>query len=78
VTCSFEFGLGLDLWRLHTLAVQVERPWEFMTKGLDFGLDLWRLHTMPGRRTYLLYIIGYFQLISLDSQQSLAIQLHGL
>jgi hypothetical protein len=42
---SLDFGLGL--WRLHTLAVQVERPWEFMAKGLDFALGLWRLHTMP-------------------------------
>jgi hypothetical protein len=32
------FGLGL----IHTMVVQVERPWEFMAKGLDFGLDLWR------------------------------------
>jgi hypothetical protein len=39
---------------------------------LDFGLSLWRLHTMPGRWLHLLYFIGYFQLISLDSQQSLA------
>jgi hypothetical protein len=32
---------GLDLWRFHTMAIQVERPWEFMTKvgtlGLAFG-----------------------------------------
>jgi hypothetical protein len=28
------------------MAVQVERPWEFMAKYLDFGLGLWRLHTM--------------------------------
>jgi hypothetical protein len=42
---SLDFGLGL--WRLHTLVVQVERPWEFMAKGLDIALGLWRLHTMP-------------------------------
>jgi hypothetical protein len=42
---SLDFGLGL--WRLHTLAVQVERPWEFMAKGLNFALGLWRLHSMP-------------------------------
>jgi hypothetical protein len=42
---SLEFGLGR--WRLHSLAVQVERPWEFMAKGLDFALGLWRLQTMP-------------------------------
>jgi hypothetical protein len=29
------------------MAVQVERPLEFMAKGLDFGLGLWRLYTMP-------------------------------
>jgi hypothetical protein len=46
--------------------------------GLDFGLGLWRLHTMPGQRLDVLYFIGYFQLISLDSQQSLATQSHGL
>jgi hypothetical protein len=28
------------------MVVQVERPWEFMAKGLDFGLGLWGLHTM--------------------------------
>ena len=44
-TVNAPFGLGL--WRLHTLAVQVERLWEFMAKGLDFALGLWRLHTMP-------------------------------
>jgi hypothetical protein len=46
--------------------------------SLDFGLGLWRLHTMPGRRLHFLYFIGYFRLISLDSQQSLATQSHGL
>jgi hypothetical protein len=35
---------GLSLWRVHTMAVQVERPREFMAKGLDFALGLWRLH----------------------------------
>ena len=56
---SLSLDFGLDLWRLHTMAVQFERPWEFMAKGLDFGLGLWRLHTMPGRRLHLLYFIGY-------------------
>jgi hypothetical protein len=46
--------------------------------GLEFGLGLWRLHIMPSRRLQLVYFIGYFQLISLDSQQSLATQSHGL
>jgi hypothetical protein len=78
VPLGLAFGLGLC--KLHTMAVQVERPWEFMAKGLDFGLGLglWRLHTMPGWRIPLLYLIGYFQLIYLDSQQSLATQSHGL
>jgi hypothetical protein len=53
---SLDFGLGL--WKLHTWADQIERPWEFMAKGLDFGLGLWRLHTMPGRRLHSLYFIG--------------------
>jgi hypothetical protein len=70
--------LGLGLWRLHTMAIQVERPWEFMAKGLNFGLGLWKLHTLHGCRIHFLYFIGYFQLISLDSQQSLASQSHGL
>jgi hypothetical protein len=73
---GLDFGLGL--WRLHIMVVQVERPWEFMAKGLDFGLGLWRLHTMSGCMLHLLYFIGYFQPISLDSQQSLATQSHGL
>jgi hypothetical protein len=60
------------------MAVQVERPLEFMAKGLDFGPGLWRLHTMPGRRLHLLCFSDYFQHISLDSQQSLATQSHGL
>jgi hypothetical protein len=54
---SLDFWLGL--WRLHIKVVQVERPWEFMAKGLDFGLGLWRLHTMPGQRLPLLCFIGY-------------------
>jgi hypothetical protein len=41
------------------MAVQVERRWEFMAKGLDFGFNLWRLHTMPGQRLHLLEFIGY-------------------
>jgi hypothetical protein len=62
------------------MAVQVERPWDFMTKGLDFALGLWKLRIVPVRRLQFLYCIAYFffQPISLDSQQSLAIQSHGL
>jgi hypothetical protein len=48
------------------MVVQVERLWEFMAKGLDFGLGLSKLHTMPDRRLQFLYLIGYFQPISLD------------
>jgi hypothetical protein len=60
------------------MAFQVERPWEFMAKDLDFGFGLWKLHTMPGRRLHFPYFIDYSQPISLDSQQSLATQSHGL
>jgi len=35
---GLDFGLGI--WRLHTTAIQVERPWEFMANSLDFGLGL--------------------------------------
>jgi hypothetical protein len=59
---------GLSLWRLHIMAVQVERLWEFMAKGLDFGLGLCRLHAMFGRRLQFLDFIGYFfQPICVDS-----------
>jgi hypothetical protein len=54
---SLDFGLGL--WRLHTMVVQVKRPWEFMAQGLDFGLGLWRLHNMHGQRLHLLYCRCY-------------------
>jgi hypothetical protein len=52
--------------------------WARNNVGCSFGFGLWRLHTMPGQRLHLLYFIGYFQLISLDSQQNLATQSHGL
>jgi hypothetical protein len=51
---DLDFGLGL--WMLHTMAIQVERPWDFMAKGLDFGLGLWAWslvashYNMLGRR----------------------------
>jgi hypothetical protein len=58
VDCSFfMWTLGLAFWRLRPMAIQVERPWEFMAKGLDFGLTLWKLHTMHGRRLQFLYYI---------------------
>jgi hypothetical protein len=46
--------------------------------NLDFGLGLWGLHTMSSRRLHLLYFIGYFLPIYLDSQQSLATQSRNL
>jgi hypothetical protein len=65
------------------LAIRLEGYFEQGIKwdvplGLGFGLGLWRLHTMPGQRLHLLYFIGYFQLISLDFQQSLVTHSHGL
>jgi hypothetical protein len=30
---GLDFGLGL--WKLHTIDVQVERPWEFMARGWE-------------------------------------------
>jgi hypothetical protein len=41
------------------MTVQVERPWEFMAKCLDFGLDLWRRHIIYNRRLQFLYSIDY-------------------
>jgi hypothetical protein len=51
-----DFGLGL--WRLHTMAVQVERPWD---SWQTFGLWIrpWRLHIVPGRRLRSLYFTGW-------------------
>ena len=69
---------------LKLLGVRLEGLFEQRIKwdvplGLDFGLGLWRLHTMLSRRLHSLYFIGYFQPISLDSQQqSFATQSHGL
>jgi hypothetical protein len=74
---SLDFGLGL--WRLPKLWLCKSRgrgsSWpKVWTLHLAFG----GFHTMPNWRLHLLYFIGYFQLISLNSQQSLATQLHGL
>jgi hypothetical protein len=52
--------------------------WASHKVGCSFGLGLWRLHSMPDCWLQWLYFIGYFQPISLDSQQSLATQSHGL
>jgi len=35
---TLDFGLGLQ--RLHSMVIQIEKPWEFIAKGLDFGLGL--------------------------------------
>jgi len=52
----YGFGLELGLWRLHTMAVQVERPWEFIAKGLAFrGFTL-----MAGQRLQILSFIAHF------------------
>ena len=72
------WDFGLDLWRLRTMAIQVERLCDCMAKGLDFGVGLWRFHTLRGQTLQFLYFVGNFQPISLDSQQSLAIQSHSL
>jgi hypothetical protein len=60
------------------MAVQVERPWEFMAKGLDFGL--WALEASHYARTRAPIPIFYwlFSAHFLASQQSLAIQSHAL
>jgi hypothetical protein len=61
------------------LAVRLEGLfWARNKVACSFEFGLWRLHTTPGRRLRLLYFIGYFKLIYLDSQQSLATQSHGL
>jgi hypothetical protein len=74
VGCSFGFGL----WAWPLEASHYGRPsWEAVGVH-DQRFGLWRLHTMPGRMLQLLYFSGYFQPISLDSQQSLATQSHGL
>ena len=46
VPLGLDFGLGF--WKLHTMAVLAERPWEFMAKGSNFGLGLWSLYIATG------------------------------
>jgi len=43
----------LGLWKLHTpMAIQIEKPWQFIAKGLDFQLALGRLYTMASQRLH--------------------------
>jgi hypothetical protein len=51
--------LGLGLWRLHTMAVQVERLWEFMAKGwtLDLAFGGFTLCPAEGSTYYILLAI---------------------
>jgi hypothetical protein len=73
---GLDFELGL--WRLHTVAIQIERPQKF--HGQIFGLWVWPFEDShyASQRLLFLNFIGYFQHVSLDSQQSLAIQSHDL
>ena len=48
------------------MALQVEWPWDFMAKGLDFGLGCWRLHPVPGRRLQAMYFIGCYSGIKIE------------
>ena len=68
-TLGLVFG-GFTLWpsKLRGHGTSWSKVW---TLGLT-------LHTMLGLRLQFLYFIGYFQPISLNSQQSLVIQSHGL
>jgi hypothetical protein len=52
---GLDFGLGL--WRLHTMAVQVERLWEFMAKGLDLAFGGFTLCPPEGSSYYILLVI---------------------
>ena len=57
--CSFGFGLWAWPLEAHIIAVEVERPWKFMAKGLDFGIGLGRLTLYPveGSTYYILLAI---------------------
>jgi hypothetical protein len=54
---GLDFGLGI--WKLHTMAVQVEKPWEFMAKGLDIGLTLWKASHYAQLKAPLTISYGY-------------------
>jgi hypothetical protein len=62
------------------MAIQVERLWEFMAKGLDFGLGLWRLHIVPARTLQFLYFIelGNFSPFFWTLNKVFSIQCHDL
>ena len=64
-------------------ALRLERLfWTRNKVGCSFGFGLWawplEASHFAAQRLHFLYFIGYFQLISLDSQQTLATQSHGL
>jgi len=42
------------------MAIQIERPWEFIAKGLDFEFGLYRLHTMANKKLQILSFIVHF------------------
>jgi hypothetical protein len=72
-TLSLAFG-GFTLWpsKLRGRGRLWPKVWT-----LDLALSGSTLNSAKGS-TYLLYFVGYFQPISLDSQQSLATQSHSL
>jgi hypothetical protein len=80
VACSFEFGL----WAWPLEASHFGRPSRETVgvHGQRFGLCAWPLEASHCAQlkapVITVYFIGYFQLISVDSQQSLATQSHGL
>jgi hypothetical protein len=75
VGCSFGFGL----WDWPLEASHYGHPSREAVGVHDqrFGLWAWPLEASHYGFTYL-YFIGYFQLIAMDYQQSLATQSHGL
>jgi hypothetical protein len=61
------------------MAVQVERPWEFMVKGSDFGLGLWKLLTHYARPKAPIPIYSWlFSAHFSGLSTKLATQSHGL
>jgi hypothetical protein len=74
------FGFGLWAWPLEASNYGCPSREAVGVHGQRFGLWAWPLEAShyAGRRLQLLYFIGYYQPISLDSQQSLATQSHSL